>query len=96
VGDYAVVFTAAVPLPTKLLRNLARFSGTHVYDEEDDVVFADSAMVAVHAVKPGLRRIRLPRQCDVEDVVSGETSGRCLTEITFEVNAPVTRWFGLI
>ena len=94
-GDYAVVFTAAVPLPARLLRNLARFSGTHVYAAEDDVIYADSAMVAVHAVKPGPRRIALPRACDVEDVVSGETIGRGLVEINLSVEGPMTRWFRL-
>lgn len=95
VGDYAVVFTAAVPLPANLLRNLARYSGTHVFDEVDDVVYADSTMVAVHAIKPGPRRIALPQRCNVEDVVSGEAVGRNLTEITFQVPSPVTRWFRL-
>jgi hypothetical protein len=94
-GDYAVVFTAAVPLPAKLLRNLARFSGTHVYDDEDDVVYADSTMVAVHAVKPGPRRIALSRRCEVHDVVSGQAVGEGLSEIVFDVTQPVTRWFGI-
>ncbi len=94
-ADYAVVFTAALPLPASLLRNLARFSGTHVYDEADDVVYADSTMVAVHAVKPGPRRIALPRRCGVRDVVSGKPLGEGMSEIVFDVTQPVTRWFGL-
>ncbi len=94
-GDYAVVFAAAVPLPARLLRNLARFSGTHVYDEEDDVVFADSATVAVHAVKPGERRLRLPRACAVEDLIAGTPLGSNLRELAFEVTTPVTRWWRL-
>ena len=94
-GDYAVVFTAAVPLPCNLLRNLARFSGTHVYDEIDDVVYADSTMLAVHASKPGPRRLALPRPATVSDVVTGETIGSGIREITFQVDAAVTRWFRL-
>jgi hypothetical protein len=94
-GDYAVVFTAAVPLPARLLRNLARFSGTHVYDDEDDVVYADSTMVAVHAVKPGSRRIALPCRCEVYDVVSGLPVAKGVSEIVFNVTQPVTRWFGI-
>ncbi len=92
-ADYTIVFTAAVPLPARLLRNLAKFSGTHVYDDEDDVVFADSRMVAVHAVKPGRRRIRLPRACTVWDVVSGNKVGDNIDELRFSVNAPVTKWW---
>lgn len=94
-GDYAVVFTAAVPLPAKLLRNLARFSGTHVYDEEDDIVFADSAMVAVHAVRPGVRTIRLPRPCRVRDIVTDRLVARRAARIKVNVEGPMTAWFAL-
>jgi hypothetical protein len=94
-GDYAVVFTAAVPLPAKLLRNLARFSGTHVYDDQDDVVCADSATVAVHAVRPGRRVLRLPRVCRVTDLVSGRAMARPTDRIGFTAHGPVTRWFAL-
>jgi len=92
-GDYAVVFTTAVPLPAGLLRSLARHSGTHVYDDVDDVVFADSASVAVHAVKPGPRLIALPREHRVEDMLTGEVVGDCVSRITFDVEKPVTRWW---
>jgi hypothetical protein len=94
-GDYAVVFTAAVPLPSRFLRNLARFSGTHVYDDEDDVVYADTSMVAVHAVKPGPRAIHLPGRFRVRDVVSGKCRPRATEAIRFRVTGPVTRWFTL-
>jgi hypothetical protein len=93
-GDYAVVFTAAVPVPARLLRNLASFSGTHVYDDTDDVVYADSSMVAVHAVMPGPRTIRLPGRFTVTDAVSGQRVGEALTQIDVQVEGgAVTRWF---
>ena len=94
-GDYAVVFTTAVPLPAWLLRNLARFSGTHVYDDEDDVVYADTSMVAIHAVRPGPRTIALPGEFAVRDVLRGRRVARAARRIRFNVTAPVTRWFAL-
>jgi hypothetical protein len=95
VGDYAVVFSAAVPLPASFLRNLARYSGTHIYNEIDDVVLADSSMVALHAVKPGTRKIQLPGQYNVEDVITGEIIGEKLSEININVDLPVTCWYRL-
>lgn len=94
-GDYAIVFTTAVPLPAPLLRNLARFSGTHVYTDEDDVVYADSRMVAVHTVKPGPRQIRLPRPSAVWEVISGEKLGEEIRELSFTADGPVTKWWRL-
>ncbi len=94
-GDYAVVFTAAVPMPSRLLRNLARFSGTHVYDDQDDVVYADSVTLAVHAVRPGPRKIVLPGTFKVGDFISGASVGSGLDHIKFIVDKPVTKWFRL-
>ena len=42
-GDYAALFTTAVPLPATLWRNLARFAGAHVYCESNDVLLATRA-----------------------------------------------------
>ncbi len=95
VGDYAVVFSSSVPLPANLLRNLARYSGTHIYNEIDDVVYADSSMVALHAVKPGVRKIQLPGIYNIEDVVTSEIIGEKLSEININVDSPATYWFRL-
>lgn len=95
-GDYAVVFTTAVPLPSILLRNLARFSGTHVYSHAGDVVYADSCQLAVHAVKSGARRIQLPGMYDVEDVITGEKMGTAIKEIPLDIKGPETRWFHIL
>jgi hypothetical protein len=94
-GDYAIVFSAAVPLPASLLRNLARYSGTHVYNEEDDVVYADSSMVIVHAVKPGRRTLHLPGRFDVWDVIAQKQLRAQTDSVTFIVKTPVTKWFRL-
>lgn len=92
-GDYAVVFTAAVPLPAWLLRNLARYSGTHVYDEQDDVIFADSSLLAVHAVRPGARTLHLPAPARVTDLVTGAVACEAARHIALQVDAPTTRAF---
>ena len=92
-GDYAAVFTTAVPLPAQLWRNLARFAGAHVYCETNDVFMANASMVAVHSLQGGERRIDLPAEFRVRDVVSGEDVASRAREITFEVDPPATRVF---
>jgi hypothetical protein len=76
-------------------RNFARFSATHVYDEQDDVIYADTASVAVHAVMPGRREIRLPGRFRVRDVIAGKPASGATDRVTFDVKGPVTRWFRL-
>jgi hypothetical protein len=94
-GDYATVFSCAVPLPDVLLREFARFSGTHVYGEADDLVFADSCSLTVHSVRPGTRRIRLPGPTAVWDLIRRQQIGEALTEIEIRVQGPQTEMFYL-
>jgi hypothetical protein len=89
------VFTCAVPLPAQLLRELARHSGTHVYSESDDLIFADSCTLAVHSVRAGRRTLRLPKPATVWDVVRREKVGEGLTELRPSVRPPQTSVFHL-
>jgi hypothetical protein len=74
-GDYAAVFACAVPLPESLLRELARYSGTHVYGESDDLIFADSCTVGIHSVQPGRRTVELPKPSVVWDLIRRKNLG---------------------
>ena len=95
VNDYATIFSAAVPLPDLLLREMARYSGTHVYGEGDDLIFADSATVCVHSVRPGRRVITLPRASAVWDLIEDRQVSARTTTITLEITGPQTHLFHL-
>jgi hypothetical protein len=42
-----------------LLRYLLREAGVHIYDDQDDVVYAGSGMLIVHSVSGGPRTLSL-------------------------------------
>ena len=92
-GDYAALFTTAAPLPPGLWRGIARFAGAHVYCEENDVVLADSSVVAIHSLKGGPRLIRLPSPRRVTDLVSGRKVTERTDRIRVRLSAPDTRVF---
>lgn len=94
-GDYESVFTTAVPLPADLWRELARHAGAHVYSADNDVLLAGGAIVAVHSVKSGRKRIRLPGPHRVYDVVSGALRSRKTDTLDFDLEAPATHVFRL-
>jgi hypothetical protein len=94
-GDYTAVFMTAVNLPANLWRNLARFAGAHVYSETNDVLVADSSVVALHSIQSGRKRIALPGEYRVRDVITGLEIGSQMREITFDLTAPDTRVFML-
>lgn len=50
----------------------ARYAGAHVYCETDDVLLADSAIVALHSPKSEPKRLSLPGEFRVHDVIGGE------------------------
>ena len=94
-GDYAAVFVTAVPLPANLWRNIARYAGAHVYSETNDVLLADTSVVALHSAYSGKKTISLPGSYRVYDVVDGKVYSKKTDAIQFNLNAPETRIFRL-
>jgi hypothetical protein len=92
-GDWASVFTTAVPIPPNMWRGLARLAGAHVYCQSNDVLLACSRMVALHSIKSGKKHIDLPEACDVTDVISGKPIATNTKQIEFDLDAPETRVF---
>jgi hypothetical protein len=95
-GDYAAVFSVAVWLPPDLWRGLARYAGAHVYCDENELVLADSSVVAMHSVKSGKKRLRLPGKHTVYDLVNDVEFARDVDMIEFPLDAPATRVFQLL
>jgi hypothetical protein len=89
------VFSTTTNFPAALWRNIARFGGAHVYSQSDDVLLADKNLVALHSIQSGNKRIELPGEYSVWDVISGKLVGRKLHAIQFGLTAPQTRVFRL-
>lgn len=94
-NDYAVLWSAAVPLPHGLLRAAARWAGCNVWLEEPDVVYASDTFVSIHSVRSGSRTLRLPRPAKVTDAMTGKVLSEGQREIRLEIHAPETRVFWL-
>lgn len=92
-GDYSALFTTAVNLPAEFWRNTARWAGAHVWCESDDVLMADSSLVALHSIKSERKRIMLPGKCTVTDLATGKMIAKRTDELVFELKAPETRVF---
>ena len=92
-GDYAAVFMTMVPIPADLWRNIARYAGTHIYCESNDILLADKSIVALHSLKSGEKRIALPGRFRVRDLISGDPYANRTNEIKFNLDAPETRIF---
>jgi hypothetical protein len=60
-GSWTSVFVGSKVIPSDLIRNIARAHGVHVYNEANDVLYANNDFVAIHPAAEGHRVIRLPR-----------------------------------
>jgi hypothetical protein len=87
---YRSLFTTAAPLPAALWRGIARAAGAHVYCEENDVIIADSCLLALHTLKAGPRRLALPAPRRVTDLITGQLIAERTAEITCDLHAPAT------
>ncbi len=92
-GDYAVVFSMAVPIPAGILRSLALYAGCNPWSELGDVVAANGNMLAVHSVRPGRRTLRLPKAMKVIDAVTGKTVRKKGKSFKINLKSPDTRVF---
>ena len=92
-GDWASVFSVAAQIPAELWRSLGRYAGAHVYCEENEVVMADSSVVALHSVKSGRKQLALPGSYRVTDLVRNAEHAASCDAIEFELNAPETAVF---
>lgn len=92
-GDYATVFSGAIPIPSPLLRSLARYGGCHVWCEDDVVVSASESVASVHVTQAGPMTVRFPRRVGVvTDAQTGAVVGRDVKEVRLEIGQPpVTR-----
>ena len=92
-GDYAALFTSAVQIPADLWRGIARHAGAHIYSETNDILMADSSVVAIHSLKSGKKTIALPGKHRVTEITRGKLKLNSSSKITFELKAPATRVF---
>jgi hypothetical protein len=84
------LFTTAGSLPAALWRGIARFAGAHVWCDSNDVLLADSSVVALHCVKGGRKTIRLPHVSRITDLITGATVADATSEISLDLTAPAT------
>ncbi len=76
-GAGLTVFCAVPFVPRQVLAAVAREAGVHQYDDHlEDVVRADSRLLAIHTREGGPRTIHLLHRGTVTDALSGQVVGR--------------------
>jgi hypothetical protein len=58
--NWKSIYSAAPNLPAGVLREIAKYAGVHVYNDEGDVIYATKDLLAIHTAAGGHREIQLP------------------------------------
>ncbi len=85
--QWTSIYVAAPNIPAAVLRNMARFSGVHIYCEAGDVLYATPQLLGIHTVSGGPRTFRLPQTVEeIFDLFENKTLAR--KAATFAVILP--------
>jgi hypothetical protein len=94
-ADWTSVYIAVPNVPAPILRNIARQAGCHIYNDDGDLVYANSHFLAIHTNIGGPKRLRLPKRTDVYDAFTEKLVARKVTEFTDTVSQYETRLYFL-
>ncbi|MHB8963777.1 MAG: hypothetical protein ACYC5K_11565 [Saccharofermentanales bacterium] len=92
INGYRSIFYGATVIPEKMYRALNDLAKTHCFLDSKDTLYADDALVVVHAKSKGEKTIRFPRKCDVYDYFDDKWY-KNIKDITVEMDISQTRFF---
>ncbi|MEM3470119.1 MAG: hypothetical protein QXZ36_05165, partial [Thermoproteota archaeon] len=87
------IYIGAPNVPPNVLRSIASYAGVHIYSYSDDVLYADRNFICMHAVKPGVKRICLPRESDVYETIGKRLVAKEAVEFMDDFKAGETKLY---
>jgi len=92
-SEWRSIYIGAPNVPSNVLRSIAEYAGVHIYSYSDDVLYANRNFICIHTVKPGEKRIFLPREADVYDEINGNLIAEKTREFTDKLKAGETKLY---
>ena len=79
-------------MPPDVLRNIAKYAGLHIYNQQNDVMFFNKSLIAIHASSTGMKTIELPQKADVTSLWDNKKARLIENHQTFHANRGKTRY----
>lgn len=92
---YTSIYCASHILRSELLASIAEYAGCHIYNYNDDCLYADENFVMVHAKDTGKRTLHFKTECDPYEVYEKKSYGKGVKEIEFDMRLGETKMFYL-
>lgn len=67
--DHWNVIACVPPIPWTVIQYFAHKAGVHIFSEAGDIVYANKDYLAISAAKPGIRKIELPEEVYLKELV---------------------------
>ncbi|MBO3799037.1 MAG: beta-galactosidase [Candidatus Brockarchaeota archaeon] len=92
-SEWKSIYIGAPSVPSNVLRSIASYAGVHIYSYSDDVLYANRNFICMHAVKPGVKRICLPRESDVYETIGKRLVAKEAVEFMDDFKAGETKLY---
>ena len=91
--DFTSVLHGAKFLKNKTLREIARYAGCHIYNEEDDTLYANRNYLTIHSSKSEKKHLTFPEPVTLVEVYEGKTYAEEAVEVEFDMYLGETKMF---
>lgn len=92
---FTSVYCGTKYISADFIREVARFAGCHIYEEDGNVLFANNNFITVHASKSGSITLKAKEKCRFYELYEDKVYGEGTTKITFEAKCGDTKMFYL-
>ncbi len=80
-------------LKNKTLREAARFADVHIYNEEDDTLYANKNYLTIHSSKTEKKHLKFPETVTLYEVYEDKVYAEGVTEVEFDMYLGETKMF---
>ncbi len=93
---YTSIYCGTKFLNAEFIRALAKYTGCHIYTDENDVLYANKSFITFHAASGGDKVIRLPKKASAFELYEEKYYSNNESEIKFGIKRGQTKMFKLI
>ena len=92
-GGWTSVYCAPHILRSELLASLAEYAGCHLYNTDEDTLYANNQFVTLHSTYTGTHTLCFPKKCSPFEVYEGKTYGENVESIELFLHVGETKMF---
>lgn len=92
---FTSIYCGSKYISSDFIRETARFAGCHIFEEDNNVLYANKNFITVHAAKTGKITLKFREKCSPFELYEEKYYGKNVTEISFDANLGDTKMFQL-